>query len=76
MDYRVHDASVTRSRFSTMLAGRLAVLGKWLDRDPDHDELILPYLRSQSWRLYKVHPDLGRPHVAVAYRHDRSLPAG
>ena len=72
VDYRVHDASATRSRFSTMLAGRLTVLEKWLGREPAHDEIILPYLRGQSWRLYKGHAEVGRPHVAVAHRHDRS----
>jgi alpha-1,3-rhamnosyltransferase len=73
VDYRVHDASATRSRFSSMLDGRLSVLEKWLGRSPAHDAIILPYLRDQSWRLYKVHPEVGRPHVAVAHRHDRSL---
>jgi glycosyltransferase involved in cell wall biosynthesis len=73
VDYRLHDGSATRSRFSTLLAGRLVVLGKWLGRSPDHDAVILPYLRSQSWRLYKVHPELGRAHVARAHRVDHSL---
>ncbi len=72
VDYRVHDASLIRSRFSLMLEGRLTVLEKWVGRDPTQDEVILPYLRDQSWRLYKVHPHLGRDHVAVAYRGDRS----
>jgi glycosyltransferase involved in cell wall biosynthesis len=71
-DYRVHAASATRSRFSIMLEGRLAVLEPWLGRHPDHDEAILGYLRYQSWRLYKVHPDRGRAHVAVAYRGARA----
>jgi glycosyltransferase involved in cell wall biosynthesis len=75
VDYRVHDASLTRSRFSLMLDGRMAVLEKWLGRGADQDEVILPYLREQSWRLYKVHPDLGRPHVAIAHRDDAS-PSG
>lgn len=75
VDYRIHDTSVTRSRFSLMLHGRMAVLEKWVGRDPRHDAVILPYLRHQSWRLYKVHPDLGRAHVAVAYRDARD-PAG
>ena len=75
VDYRVHDASATRSRFSQMLHGRMAVLEKWLGHDPANDAVIVPYLREQSWRVYKVHPDLGRPHLAVAHRDDRS-PSG
>jgi len=67
VDYRIHDASVTRSRFGLMLEGRMAVLEKWLGRQPGHDAVILPYLRYQSWRLYKVKPDQARRHVAVAY---------
>ena len=73
VDYRVHDASVTRSRFSQMLDGRMTVLEKWLGRDPAHDAVLVPHLRSQSWRLYKVHPDLGRPHLAVAHAGDTSV---
>lgn len=73
VDYRVHDDSVTRSRFSLMLEGRLAVLEKWLGRDPAHDAVILPYLRFQSWRLYKVHPDRARPHLAVAHQGARDV---
>jgi hypothetical protein len=72
VDYRIHDASVTRSNFSMMIQGRMAVIEKWLGRDPAHDALILPYLRYQSWRLYKVHPDRARRHLAVAYAGDRS----
>jgi glycosyltransferase involved in cell wall biosynthesis len=75
VDYRVHDRSLTRSRFSLMLHGRMTVLEKWLGRDPAQDAVIRPYLREQSWRLYKVHPDLGRSHLAIAHRDDRS-PAG
>jgi glycosyltransferase involved in cell wall biosynthesis len=71
LDYRVHDASVTRTRFSSMLEGRMSVLEKWLGRRPEHDAVILPYLRFQSWRLYKVHPDKARAHLAVAYRDAR-----
>lgn len=72
VDFRLHDASVTRSRFASMLDGRMSVLEKWLGRHPEHDAVVLPYLRATSWRVYKVHPDLGRPHVAVAYADDRS----
>lgn len=71
VDYRVHDDSATRSRFSEMIEGRLLVLEKWLGREPAHDAIVLPYLRYQSWRLFKVHPDRGRPRVAVAYRDAR-----
>lgn len=67
VDYRVHEASVTRSRFALMLEGRMVVLEKWLGQEPDHDAVILPYLRHQSWRLYKVKPERARGHVAVAY---------
>ncbi len=73
VDYRVHDASVTRSRFSLMLDGRMTVLEKWLGRHAAHDAVIVPYLRYQSWRLYKAHPDLGRRHLAVAYADDASV---
>ena len=45
----------------------MTVLEKWMGRHPDHDAVILPYLRFQSWRLYKVKPDRARHHVAVAY---------
>ena len=71
-DYRRHDRSMSIRLFSVMLAGRMAVLEKWLGRQAAHDEIILPYLRRQSWRLFKVHPDRGRPHVATAYAADRS----
>lgn len=67
VDYRVHDGSATRSRFAVMLAARMVVLEKWLGRYPDHDAVILPYLRYQSWRLYKVKPEQARNHVAIAY---------
>jgi glycosyltransferase involved in cell wall biosynthesis len=72
VDYRVHDASLTRSRFALMLHGRLAIQEKWLGRDPVHDAQILAYVRPRSWALYKEHPDLGRAHVAVAHAGDRS----
>ena len=71
VDYRLHDESMIRRRFSDMIEGRLTILEKWLARDPAHDEIILPFVRSQSWRLFKVHPDRGRRHVAVAYRRAR-----
>lgn len=67
VDFRVHDGSATRRRFSILLEARLRILEKWLGHDAVADEIILAQLRVQSWRLYKVHPDLGRPHVAVAY---------
>ncbi len=73
VDYRVHDASATRSRFSTMLDGRMSVLEPWMGRRADHDAVILPYLRFQSWRLFKVHPDKARHHLALAYRDARDL---
>jgi glycosyltransferase involved in cell wall biosynthesis len=72
VDYRVHDASLTRRRFALMLHGRMAIQEKWLGRDPLHDAQILAYVRPRSWALYKEHPDLGRAHVAVAHAGDRS----
>jgi glycosyltransferase involved in cell wall biosynthesis len=65
--YRVHDESMTRQGFSSMIESRLQLLAKWLGRDEATDDVVVPFLQEQSWRLYKVHPDLARHHVAVAY---------
>lgn len=65
--YRIHDASMTQSRFPEMVHGRLMVLEKWLGRRADLDARLVPYLQRRSWRLFKVLPDLGRPHVRIAY---------
>ena len=50
-----------------MLESRLRLLSKWLGRDEASDAHLYPYLQDQSWRLFKVHPDMGREHVAVTY---------
>jgi glycosyltransferase involved in cell wall biosynthesis len=67
IDYRVHQSSMSRRSISPMLESRLRLLAKWLGRDEATDAHLYPFLQEQSWRLYKVHPDLGREHVAVAY---------
>jgi glycosyltransferase involved in cell wall biosynthesis len=71
--YRIHDASMTRSRFSHMLLGRMGTLEKWIGADPESDEFVDAYLREQSWRVFKVHPDRAREHVLIAYRRPRDL---
>lgn len=67
LDYRVHPTSMSRRRVAPMLESRLRLLAKWLGRDEETDAHLYPYLQAQSWRLFKVHPDLGREHVALAY---------
>jgi glycosyltransferase involved in cell wall biosynthesis len=67
VDYRHHPTSMSRSRVSPMLESRLRLLAKWLGHDPASDAHLYPFLQEQSWRLFKVHPDMGREHVAVAY---------
>lgn len=69
IDYRVHPQSMSRRRVSPMLESRLRLLAKWLGRDQATDDHLYPFLQAQSWRLFKVHPDMGREHVAVAYAH-------
>jgi hypothetical protein len=65
--YRVHAGSMSRRRLSPMLESRLRLMAKWVGRDRETDDHLYPFLQAQSWRLFKVHPDLGREHVAVAY---------
>jgi glycosyltransferase involved in cell wall biosynthesis len=65
--YRIHDESMTRREFSSNIESRLQVMTKWLGRDEATDDVVVPFLQAQSWRLFKVHPAMAREHVAVAY---------
>lgn len=71
--YRIHDESMTRRSFSSMLDARLTTLGKWIGRDAVSAEIIVPELQAQSWRLFKVFPDRARGHVALAYARPADL---
>lgn len=67
--YRIHGASMMRTQFARLLEARLTILEKWLGDDPVDDRYLLPLLQARSWRLFKVHPSLGRSHVLTAYAH-------
>jgi glycosyltransferase involved in cell wall biosynthesis len=67
ISYRVHAQSMSRRTASPMIESRLRLLAKWIGRDAATDAVVYPFLQAQSWRLFKVHPDMARQHVAVAY---------